>query len=167
MSGTEGELAVVPNSHIVQALQLNADGYVYLFKITLNSGGTIYLVADQTVTWNGEIWQGVAIKQSGVGSYGDDQVSRPKLQVQNIDGAFTVFVSEGAFDLATVTRYRVLYQDILENNPVYLSQMWQVSRIASVTKTAIGLELQDMTDIPHFLIPARTFSPPDFPVVTI
>jgi len=152
---------------IAESLKLEANGIVDFFQIILSSGGTIFLTSDQTKTWNSEIWEGVLIKLSGIGQYGDDQVSRPKLQVQNPAGAYTKFMGEGAFELALIYRFRVDYSDYINNLPVYITQQWQVSRVATGTKLYINLELQDQTNIPNAIIPARTYSPPNFPVVSV
>lgn len=157
----------IPASHIDEAQKLNAQGYAELYRMDFHGGSTVYLKTDHTEAWNGNVWEGVALKLTGAGQYGSDQVARPKLELQNPNGMFSPFVSEGVLDGALVTRFRVLYEDILANNPVYVSNVWQVTRVASLTKVSMALELRSFGDSPVFLIPSLTYSPPVFPVVSV
>ena len=157
----------IPASHIDDAQTLAADAYVELFQIDFYTGSTSCFKTDHSETWNGRLWEGIALKLSGTGVYGDGQVARPKLQVQNPDGALSPFVSEGAFDGAFVTRYRVLRPDMEQNLPIFVSQVWQVSRIISLTKVSLEVELRSFGDCPQFIIPTDTFSPPLYPVVSV
>ncbi|HQT80195.1 MAG TPA: hypothetical protein PLD10_24410 [Rhodopila sp.] len=156
----------VPATHLTEALKLEAEGYVDLFKIVFYQSSTLYIKSDNTVSWNGQVWEGIALKLTGVASYGDTQVSRPKLQLQNPDAIWSPFVSEGVLEGAMVTRYRVLNSDLAANNPVYISQTWQVGRVMSCTRLYIIMELRSLIDAPNFLIPARLFAPPAFPTVS-
>ncbi|KGM36126.1 phage minor tail protein L [Inquilinus limosus] len=153
--------------HRVDAQKLTADGIVYLFKIELASGGTIYLKADNTVTWQGNVYEGTAIKMDGVSNSVDDGNSRPKLQFANPDGAFSPFISQGSLDRAKVTRTRVLYDDLVNNRNVSSSQSWYVSRTIALNRQYASLELRLTMDGPFFVVPARIFAPPDFPSVSI
>lgn len=156
-----------PAGHVEDAQLLVADGYVELFQIDLYTGSSVYLKTDHTETWNGNVWEGVSLKMTGVAKFADDQVSRPTFQIQNPMGSFSPFASEGAFDGAFVTRYRVLYADLQAGLPIYTSQVWQVNRIVGLTKDSLTVELRSFSDSPVFIIPGATFSPPKFPVVSV
>jgi hypothetical protein len=164
---SDTNLNAFPASQVAEMVKLVADAYVDFYSITLYSGGVIYLKDGQEQVWNGNVWSGTALKMSGVGTYGDDQISRPKFQTLNPDAIFSPFVSDGLVDKALVTRFRVLHQDVIANNPYYVSQQWVVSRVALCTRTSLTLELRTLMDAPNFTIPLNTFSPPIFPSVTI
>ena len=157
----------IPASHIDEANKLEADGIVELFQIDMTNTSSLYLKSESTALWNGQTWEGLAIALSGVGSYGDDQISKPKLSLTNPDAIFSPFVSQGEFDAAFVTRYRVLYDDLVNDRPIYINQVWQINRVAALTRSMVSLELRSLTDVPNFIIPARTYTPPKFPVVSI
>ena len=160
-------MSTVPAGQIEDAQQLVGDAYIECFRVDLYTGSSLFLKSGHTETWNGNIWEGIALKLSGVGQYGDSQVSRPKFQIQNPDGSFSPFASEGAFDGAFVTRYRVLYEDLKNNLPIYSSQVWQVGRVSTLTRVSLEVELRSFGDSPVFILPAGTYSPPTFPVVSV
>jgi phage-related protein len=157
----------VPNAHIDDATRLQADGMVEFFQFDLTSGSSVYLKNENTVLWNGNQWEGVAIKISGVGSYSDDQIAKPKITFQNPDAIFSPFAAQGVFTAGFMTRYRVAYDDVINNNPVYVNQVWQIGRVSALTRSLITLELRSLTDVPNFIIPARTYQPPEFPSVSV
>jgi len=81
-------------------------------------------------------------------------------KVQQALGAQTLLVDG-------VTRYRVLLQDLHDNRPSYLRNFWDLSKIASLSKDAIVLELRAPMDRQDYTLPARQFFPPEFPYVTL
>lgn len=162
MSGT------LPTKHIIDAQKLDeAESYIELFFIQLREGQQFYLKNDNSGTWNGLTWEGLACKLTGTGSYADSQVARPKFQCQNPDALFSPFIAERALDGAFLTRYRVLLSDFVANNLIYVSQIWYVGRVSSLSRSAFILELRDFGDAPNQVIPALTFSPPKFASVSV
>ena len=157
----------VPANQITDAQQLLGDGYVDLFQVNLYGGGALFLKADHSETWNGQFWEGVGLKLTGVGTYGNEQVARPRLMMQNPDAAFSPFVSQGALDTSLVTRFRVLLADLRANNPVYVNQTWQVGRVLSCNRFSLTLELRGLADAPNAIVPAQTYSPPKYPTVSL
>jgi phage-related protein len=158
---------VPPPSHIEDALQLEAAAYVHLFKLDLLPSGFIAFTRSQQLTWQGIEYEAIQCQISGLGSYATDQVSRPRLDVQNPDAAFSALVAQGGIEGARLTRYRVLRADAKANRNVYVAHSWRVSRIVMLTRIRIQAELRELGDGPNFVIPATTFSPPDFPVVSV
>lgn len=157
----------LPNEQQVDALKLDADAYVELFEVTLRPSGKIYLKANNTATWQGKTWEGIAIKMTGVGQSADEKVNRPKLQVVNPHGVFKSMVQQRRLDRATVSRYRVLKPHFLADVNLFRRQTWFISRVAAMDSQIIGLELRDTTDGPNFILPARRYEPPEFPVVSV
>jgi len=165
-----------PQTHLQDSQKLTADGLVDLFEITLDawrndfdySNNTkVFIKANNTVIWQGNTYEGIGLRFSGAGNSADEQVSRPAFQVANPDGLFTSLVVNGRLEAALVTRKRVLKTDLDANVNQFQVQTWRVSRIASVTKTIITLELRDQLDGQTFLVPARIYMPPTFPLVSL
>lgn len=157
-----------PIEHIEDSKKLEAEGYVDLYQIILSDKATIIYIKDNNdVTWQGNLYEGTGVKLSGVASYSDDQTSRPQLSLFNPEGVYSSLIDEGLLDNATVIRTRVLQTHINSDEPISRSQQWRVSRIASLTKNTIALEMRDMMDGQFFLTPGRMFIPPDFPQVSL
>lgn len=157
----------VPAQHLADAHKLTADAYVDLFHIILNTGAHIYLKDKDEVTWQGITWEAIPCQLKGVGQHVSEEVSRPTFMVANPENAFTAYVHSGALNRALVMRLRVLRQHLLTNQNIYRQQTWSVTRIASVDKNGIVMELRDQLDGPNAIIPARMFIPPEFPTVSL
>jgi phage-related protein len=157
----------LPSSHLESARGLEADAFVYLYRINLYPAGKVCLTEVKSVFWQGETYEQIGIKMGNVSAYADEQSSRPKLQVQNPDAIFSELISQGQLDGASVTRYRVLLDDLLNDRNVFIKQSWRVGRVTGLNRISLSLELRDLTDGPNFVIPTMTFSPPKFPVVRI
>ena len=156
-----------PPNHVTNALSIEADAYVTLYKLQLVPSGLITITAAQQVTWQGVEYENVPCQMSAVASYANEQVSRPRLEVGNPDGAYSPLVAQGALEGALLTRYRVLRDDLLADRNIYISHMWKVARVANLTRNRVSLELRELGDGPNFVVPAQTFSPPIFPVVNL
>lgn len=158
----------LPHSHIVDANTLEgADGIVELFEIALIPSGNIYVKANDTVTWQGNTYEGIAIKLTGVSGSSDDEKSRPGLQVANPEGIFTPFIRTGKMEKAMITRVRVLRSDVLANNNIAQRESWYVSRTVSLNRMSASFELREAMDGQFFILPARQFLPPEFPAVKL
>lgn len=158
----------IPDEHMSDSKKLEADAYVDLFEIHLSDGATtIFLKMNNTVSWNGNVYEGTGVKIDGVGNYSDDQVSRPKLSILNPEGIYSSLVNDGLLDNAKVYRYRVLREHLDGNIPIYRRQRWRVSRITSLSTPYIVMELRDMLDGQMFLTPSRMYIPPEFKSVSL
>lgn len=157
-----------PLEHIEDSKNLDMEPYVDLFQIVLaDRSSKVYMKANNTVTWQGDIYEGTGIKIEGVANYSDEEVSRPRLTLYNPDGVYSYLVDQGLLDNAAVIRTRVLKQHIDSDQPIYQRQQWRVSRVASVRKNMLSLELRDLLDGQYFLTPGRMFIPPEFPQVSL
>lgn len=156
-----------PVSHVDEAVKLQADGYVDLFEAQLNPSGIVRFKNDNQVSWQGHTYEALALQLGGVEMNGSDEESRPTLTIVNPKGMFSSFVLTGYLDKATIIRRRVLKQHIDSDTNLSVTRTWWVGRIAALNSQRISMELRDMTEGPNFLVPARLFMPPDFPVVTI
>jgi phage-related protein len=157
----------IPDEHVSENQNVEGKAYVTLFRVTLRSGSRLLLKSNNDVTWQGDLYEGIGIQMTGVGSYADDRVSRPNLQVQNPKGIFKPLVRDGELNRATITRLKVLKRDIESDTNVFQAQSWQVSRISSMDNIYITLELRGLTDGQNFTVPARRYIPPEFPLVSL
>lgn len=158
----------VPVEHLEDAKKLEADAYVELFEIELpDRQGKIYLKSDNDAVWQGNKYEGTALKFDGLSKSSSDETSRPKFSVWNPEGVFSYLVDRGSLDNATIYRIRLLKRHLEEDVPISRTQQWRVSRIVSITRRNIVMELRDQLDGQFFQIPGRMFIPPDFPQVSL
>ena len=158
----------IPAAHMEDAQKLNADAYVELFQIHLSDKQSkVYLKINKDQSWQGHDYEGTGIKLEGVGTYSSEEVARPKLSIINPEGIYSSLVNEGLLDNARIVRYRVLKDDVDNDRPIYRVQQWRVSRIVTLTKGAIVVELRDLMDGQNFKVPYRMFMPPEFATVSI
>lgn len=158
---------IIPANHITEAQKLTADAYVDLFEIRPTAGGVVRVKNMDPVTWQGNDYESMPLQLSGFGENAGEEVSRPTLTVVNPDGVFSGLVSQGYLNRATVKRFRLLKADLDVDANVYIEHTWVVGRIASLTNQSISMELRNLFDGPNFILPRRTFSPPDFPAVNL
>jgi phage-related protein len=160
-------MSTIPHSHIEDAQKLEADAYIELFKLRLFMEQVLYFKADKGGVWQDNTYEGVALSMTGMGAYADQQVARPKLTIQNPDAVYSTFINQGTLERAEVTRYRVKRTDYEADLPIFVSQVWYVGRVTMLTRLYFSVELRAIGDNPNFTIPSRTFSPPEFPSVSI
>lgn len=157
----------IPQSHLSDAQKLEAEGKVDLFEIYFVPNGQLYLKNNGTVTWQNRVYEHLPVGLSGVGDNSDEEESKPQMIVANPDGLFSPFVVTGALDRATVVRKRLLRSHLEANQNIFSQRSWYVNRIAELTHTRITLELTNLSEGPNFMVPARMFIPPLFPVVSL
>lgn len=158
-----------PISHLEEAQKLTADAEVSLFQITLPQDGVIFRFKNNdTVTWRGNTYEGIACNLSGEGMSADDQESRPTLRVMNPDGIFNAPALDGRLYRAIVTRRKVLRRHLDSNVNIFSQRMWFVERPKEIISGQyVTLELRNMAEGPNFQIPARMYVPPEFPLVSM
>ena len=156
-----------PYDHITDGQKLTADGIVDLYEITLTTGDKIYLKANNSVTWQNKDFEGTYIKLGGEKKMTSGEQSRPNLTVINPNGVFSSLIGRGYLNRAEVIRYRLLYQHLLQNKPIFKRTIWRITRIPMVNDSVINLELRSPWDMPNFVTPARMFIPPEFPSVSL
>ena len=157
----------IPVEHKQDGHELVGDGVVELFKIRLTSGTLIHIKNDDTLTWQGDTYEGIALQLTGVAHNSDEERSRPNLTVANPEGMFSTMIRDGNLDGAIVTRFRVLREHVLNDNNISQQQSWALTRVVSLNREKISVELRDQMDGQFFLTPARMFIPPEFPQVSL
>jgi phage-related protein len=159
-----------PTSHLEEALKLEADGLVDLWKVTLVGTDTPTILRFRNgpeVTWQGNLYESMACQLSGESEKASDERSRPTFSVMNPDNIFGPFADAGYLELAQVVRYRLLQQHLLANSNIFQQNTWIVGRVTSVSRQVISMELRRLTDQPQWHTPARSFMPPEYPFVVI
>lgn len=158
----------IPQEHRDDAHKLIADGIVYLYELTFTDNSQLHLKNDEDAVWQGKEWEGFALNLTGVDQASDPESrNRPKLTIYNPEGIFSSFIAKGVTDNALVTRYRVLREHLDADRPVYSKQSWRIRRVVSLNKRMATFELRDQLDGQFFLTPARMFTPPEFPLVSL
>lgn len=157
---------IIPDTHKIENLKLEADAYVDLFQIDLYNKTTLRLKAGDDIEWAGYLWEGYPIELSGH-ELDSEKLSRPTLRVVNPEGIFSSLFISGDIEKATLYRYRVLRQDLDNDREIYQRLKWIIWNIKSITKNYVELELRNPMDGNNFNVPARLFIQPDFPSVTL
>lgn len=159
----------VPLTHIQESQKLTADAQIDLYQITLKDSPTIFRFKNNdTVTWRGNLYEGMACRLQGDTRLADGEESRASLQVMNPFGIFNMPALVGDLDLATVVRKRVLRQHLDGNVNIFEQRMWYVGRISElISGQSITLELRNVTEGPAYQIPVRMYIPPQFPLVSL
>lgn len=157
---------IIPDTHKIENLKLEADAYVDLFQIDLYNKTTLRLKAGDDIEWAGYLWEGYPIELSGH-ELDSEKLSRPTLRVVNPEGIFSSLFISGDIEKATLYRYRVLRQDLDNNREIYQRLKWIIWNVKLITKNYVELELRNPMDGNNFNVPARLFIQPDFPSVTL
>ena len=157
-----------PVSHLEEAQKLTAEALVDLYTITLKNMPVVFRFKnDDEATWQGLKFEGMATRMTGDNRSADGEESRPVLQIMNPLGIFNSAAVKGQLDLAVVKRQRVRRDHLLNNVNIFDQRMWRVGRVRElISGQSISLELRNMTEGANFQIPARMFTPPEFPMVT-
>lgn len=157
----------IPQSHRENNEKLVSDGYVHLFEIKLRNGDYLYFKENNTVKWQGRTWTGIPMAFEGYSSASGESLSRPTLSIANPEGSFSTFIRDGILLRSVITRYSVLYQDILNDNNIYQKKVWVAWNVPQLTRDMLQLELRNPMDGVNFDVPARMYLPPEFPSVTL
>lgn len=157
-----------PVSHLEDALKMESEAKLDLFELRLRGIPTVFRFWNGvTRPWQDDVYEGLACQLVGEGSSSENQNARPTLTVVNPDKIFGPFAAEGYFDLAEVIRRRVLQPHFIGDVNQFEQRIWIVGRPSGVTSQVLNLELRSVTDMPNRKTPSRTFSPPEFPFVTV
>jgi lambda family phage minor tail protein L len=157
-----------PVEHLQESLKLEGDAFVDLWEIRMKTTPLTYCFWNgPTKTWQGKQYEGLPCQLTGDTRSTDGQSARPTLMVYNPEKIFGVFAAEGYFDLAEVIRKRVMQQHFLTNVNLFEQRVWICARPSGVTSGSLQLELRSPTDMPAWKTPRRTFSPPEYPFVSL
>lgn len=159
-----------PTTHLEEAHKLTADALVSLFEILLIGTATPVILCftdGPTVTWQGKLYEGHAIKMGSINRNADGERPRPSLQIVNPIGLFNGPAHAGYFEGAQVTRHRVLRAHVISNTLLSDTTYWYIAKIKElIANQSISFDLRMLSDGPEQQIPARMYTPPTFPFVT-
>jgi len=153
--------------HNIDRVKLTSEAIVELFRLELIGGGTIFLKNDNTVTWQGHTWEGLALNVTGYSNNSDQELSRPTLSIANPEGILSQYIISGAMEKAIVKRIRVLKSNLDSNLNIFEQHSWYISRVIVINKAVISFELRNPVDGPQFQLPPRKFLPPEYPAVRL
>jgi len=136
-------------------------------KILDEAGAPIYfrLTDGATITWRGENWVNSPFLISGFEQKSSGEVSRPKLNLPNQDGALSVYVSNRILEGAEVIEYRVIPNELLVGT--HTRRVFNLSHVVSLSEHMITAELRLPSDGNHIVFPPRRFAQPEFASVRI
>lgn len=161
----------IPTTHIDDAHKLDADGFVELYEVVPAIGsGTFRFSPDSDKTWRGNLYVGLPASLTGLEVSAENGVSTPRLIIgaPNLDlSMFKPLVFDGSLDGGTFTRYRVLLLDLLANNLIRETTIYEIRQVVLYTRTQLTLKLALPSDGLGFTLPNRQYLAPDFPSVLL
>ena len=162
-------MPTIPTEHVVDAQKLiGADGFVELLKIDLSKGGGTFRIKDNgEATWQGDTYEYYPFSIGGVEYQSSEEESRPNIRLANPEHLFTRSIDEGYLEKAVITRYRVLKDNFDNNRNIKEQRRWYIRRITEVATTHIVAEMSNLVDGPNYIVPARMYIPPEYPVVSL
>jgi len=149
------------------AHDLSVEGLVKLYEVLLPEGFVFCLSPENTVTWQGKTYVQVPCDMTDFKRDSQGKLNRPKFSFVNPEGVFTADIYAGELDNASITRIRILRSDLEANRDFAIREKLRVSRILSVSRHMVSVELRDVLDGHHFHLPARAYYPPEFPHVRL
>lgn len=157
----------IPTSLAESSFELAPDAIAFLYRVELTDSTLFLLSPHQEVTWQGELYEQVPCHMTEVYQEADGKRGRPKFSFVNPDGLFTQRIYQGDLDNASVTRIRILKADLDADQDFALTETFRVSKILTMNKSLVSVELRDVLDGHQFTLPARAYYPPDFPHVKL
>lgn len=158
----------IPQPYIDEAHKLDASGLVELFQITLLGGaGILRFTPYKEVTWQGQLWESIPSKLTETGTQVMGEATRPKFTLPNPEGVFSTYIHMGVLEGAIVVRNRVSPEDVENNINRFIRSTWRVSKILTLSKNLVSMELRTAMDGHNYKIPTDCYFPPDYPHVTL
>ena len=164
-------MTAIPSSHIQDAQKLDADAVIELFELVPAGGtGTFRFKNDNDVTWRGNTYTGLPVVLSGEEISAENGRGSLKMVVgaPNLDlSLFKPLINDGTIDGGTVTRIRILLADVLANNLVRETTVFEIRQVITYTRTQVTLQLALPSDGIGFVLPFRQYLAPAFPTVLL
>ena len=157
----------LPSSIVDSSFELAPDALVSLFEIELKNLVRFYLTPTKQVVWQANTYEEIPCARSDVSQESDGKRSRPKFSFVNPAGLFSVQIQDGLLDGASITRIRILKADLDADNDFAVREQYRVSKILTLNKDMVTVELRDVLDGHNFVLPARGYYPPEFPHVRL
>jgi phage-related protein len=140
--------------------------FLYIKILDLDSTPIHFRLTDgPTITWLGETWTSNPFLIAGFQQNSSGEVSRPKLNLPNQDGALSYYVSRRILEGADVVEYRVLPQEL--SLGTYTRRVFIVSHVTNITEHMITAELRMPSDGNQIVFPPRRYAQPEFSSVRV
>ena len=161
----------IPTNHIEDAHKLQADGVIELYEIVPAIGsGTFRFKNEADATWRGNLYAGLPVNFTNQEISAEHGIQPPKIMIgaPNLDlSMFKPLVHSGALDGGTLTKLRVLLTDLVEDNLIRETMVYQIRQVTGYVRNQITLQLALPSDGVGFTLPNRQYLPPDFPTVRL
>lgn len=161
-----------PVEHKEDALGLNPQEFIELWKITLQSGAVMRMHSGREYNWDPidvsepKKFESAFVKISAVERNSGEQRVRPTLTLGNPLAIFHVPVAEGHLDNAKVERYKVKPAHLAADPPVFDKNNWYIAQVTGLGEV-ITLQLRSESDRQESLSPPRMYLKPEFSSVSI
>ncbi len=158
------------DEHLRESRSLQPSPYIDFFDIRVNptvEATRLFLTSHPDITWNGQQWTNFPIELSGADLKTGGELVRPQLKLGNPQGVFSYAISANQIYSGTVRRYRVLRHHLDAGVVSYLTNFWDIGKVASLNRDYLVLELRSPMDRHDYTLPARQFFPPEFPYVKL
>lgn len=160
----------IPYSHIVDAHKLDNDGMVSLFRLAPPVGGTVDFKNGVEYEYQGILYESLPCRLSGEKWAADNSTPTPRLVIGQPDLdllPFKALIHEGLLEGSTITRHKVLLDDMLKDNNYKLTTHFKVKRVEAYGRQQISLLLSTFTGASRQTYPFRQYTPPSFPWVKL
>lgn len=158
------------DEHLRQSRLLQPSPYVDFFDIRVNptvQATRLFLTTHPDIEWNGQKWLNFPLELSGDSLKTGGELVRPQLKLGNPQGIFSYAISANQIYSGTVRRYRVLRTHLESGAVSFLTNFWDIGKVASLNRDYLVLELRSPMDRHDYNLPARQFFPPEFPYVKL
>jgi phage-related protein len=157
----------IPTGITESAYDLEPDGLVFLYQLVLAGGATTFRFCPKgTYTWQSKTYDQIACLLAEATVSSDGKVDRPTFTLVNPSGMFTQYAVYG-LENAILTRYQVLRDDLVNNRNFFIKEAMRIAQVQTITKDIIVCQLRDVMDGASFVLPVRSYIPPEFPIVKI
>lgn len=160
-----------PQSQIVDAQKLEADGRVWLFELTPSAGGGVFrFKAGADATWLGNLYEGIGVSLTGDKTSSDGAAQLPRLVIggDGLDlGPLKPLIHAGTVDGGLIRNSRILLDDLVNNRNFTYDRWYRVKRVDEYSSRRVTLILATYADSFGAKLPFRQFVPPAFPFVTL
>lgn len=159
-------MSQIPPEQVADSHKLIADARIDLYELTPSGGsGTVRFKNENTVTWRGNLYEGMPVALTGEKKTSDTGLTMPKMVIgqQDIDiSAFKPLVFDGYLDNAIIVKMTILLDDLVNNRNIKQTSIYRVKRVEEYSRSKISMQLATLSDSLGFSMPYRQYLPPAF-----
>jgi len=139
----------------IEIVMEDAQGNPFAFRLT-DAGTRI---------WRGNTWSNTPFQIVGNTYSSDGELSRPKLNLPNMDGQYSFYVDKGFLERAIVTRFRVSPLELEVGS--FDKQVFFISQVVSLTRDILTVELRKSSDGNAFRLSGTRYEQPEYGTVVL